>query len=130
MSADPEQIAGCKNGSCPKIFYSGARAAVQGAINTPLTRQMAAHGRAAVVEIPISVLVEAVDDLSNRGETGAPSLAGSGVVPLVSRVGDVVIVRGTSDTELTNKIEPGPGEAVVEVPVEALMAVHDELVVV
>lgn len=130
MSADPELVAGCKNGSCPKIFYSGTRAAVQGTVNTSSTRQVAAHGRAAVVEIPIAVLVEAVDELRKRGETVAPSGDGSGVVPLVRRVDDVVVVRGTRDTEFTNQIEPGSGEAVVEVSVGTLMVLHDELVVV
>jgi hypothetical protein len=131
MSADPELVAGCKNGSCPKIFfYLGTRAAVQGTVNTPSAREVVAHGRAAVVEIPIAVFVEAMDELRERGVTVVASEASSGVVPRVRRIGEVVVVRGTRDTELTNKIEPGPGEAVVEVPVGALMASHDELVVV
>ena len=131
MSADPELVAGCKNGSCPKVYRSGTRAAVQGTVDTLATRQIMAQGRETVVEIPVAVLEEALDELGkwSHGDAVPASATSPEGGPLVRRVGDVVIVRGEMGTELTERIKPGTGELVVEVPLWALV-LHDELVVV
>jgi hypothetical protein len=114
----PEQLSGCKNGPCPKIFRWGERAAVQGAECTERTVAVPVQRGQEVVEIPIEILTEALAELGAqvRGRGGAGASAG-----LVTVVGEHVVVRGDADTELTGQITPGAGEKVVEVPLSSLV---------
>lgn len=118
-----EQIAGCKNGSCPKIFRSGDRVAVQGAVDTERTRTVAPRDRCLVVEIPLAVLAE----LDGHPDLTTPA-AGS-LEPLAVLVDGAVVVRGYAGTELTGQIVPGAGERVVELPLEVLTALASTLAV-
>jgi hypothetical protein len=125
----PEQVAGCKNGPCPKIFTWGDRAAVQGDVGTELTALLSSDDHEDVVSIPIDILVEALHELGMHPnvETRSPA-----VVPLgrVMRVDDAIVVRGLASSDLTNQIVPGPGEAVVELPLDDLISASRELAVI
>lgn len=119
-----EQVAGCKNGSCPKIFRSGDRVAVQGVVDTARTRAVEPRPGCLTVEIPLAVLAE----LSERPDLTAPA-AGS-IGPLAVVVEDAVVVRGLAETDLTRRIVPGEGEYVVELPLAVLAALASTLAVV
>lgn len=55
------QIAGCKNGNCPKVFVRDNRVFVQG---TPdATGQFSPPANEAVVEIPLDILREAAKEV-------------------------------------------------------------------
>lgn len=56
------QVAGCRNGSCPKIFVAGDRAIVQGT-SRPKGRLDVPPGEA-LVEIPLDVLREALGEVA------------------------------------------------------------------
>jgi hypothetical protein len=124
-----DQLAGCKNGSCPKIFQVGDRVLVQGYLIADVEAADAGH-RQAVVAIPLGILAEAaltltgsLDDasLASRGDAGRGG-------PRVSSRGDRVVARGDAGTKLTRQLQPGPGEAVVEIPSVALAEAIRELV--
>ena len=56
-----EQIAGCKNGNCPKVFVRGGRVFIQGDIDN--TGDFVTPAGEAVVEIPLDVLQEAAREV-------------------------------------------------------------------
>ncbi len=53
------QVAGCKNGNCPKVYRDGDRIFVQGGV----TREFTTPEGEAVVEIPLGVLEEAAKEV-------------------------------------------------------------------
>lgn len=55
------QIAGCKNGNCPKVFVRNNRVFVQGMSDA--TGQFSPPAGEAVVEIPLDVLREAAREV-------------------------------------------------------------------
>ena len=123
------QLSGCKNGPCPKIFALGNRAAIQGDVGTELTALLPAGDHEGVVSIPSDILIEALGELRlHPNET----MVGPTAVPLdgVLRVNDVIVVRGLASSDLTNQIVPGPGEAVVELPLDDLISASRELAVI
>jgi hypothetical protein len=123
-----DQLAGCKNGSCPKIFQVGDRVLVQGDHITDLEAVDAGH-RQAVVEIPLGILAEAALALAgSQGASLAPRADSGRSGAPVSLRGDRVVARGDAETKLTRQLQPGPGEAVVEIPSVALAEAIRELV--
>lgn len=117
----PVQLSGCKNGPCPKIFRVDGLAAVQGSVETSSTRQFAVRTGWQVVEIPLDILVEAGEALDATVPATVTGTTGVSDEPwLVLQLGDLVVVRGRTNTDLTNQIVPGAGEAVVQIPVSLL----------
>lgn len=82
-----------------------------------------------VVSIPIDILVEALDELGLHPNAATEAHA---TAPLggVLRVNDMIVVRGLANSALTNQIVPGPGEAVVELPLDHLISASRELAVI
>lgn len=107
-----EQLAGCKNGSCPKIFRQGDRLAVQGDITSTSPE---VPGETTTVRIPRDILLEAAPALG-AGRWRAGGCTDDQVV----FAGRDVLVKGTMLTSLTRQITPGPGETVVEIPRQRL----------
>jgi hypothetical protein len=114
-SGEFQQLSGCKNGNCPKIYRKGDRAVVQG-LSRPAP--VAPHPRGEEVEIPMAVLLEAATALlvEVAGSDEAP-----GLDQHVAVLGDRVLVRGSVETDLTMLIPAPRGETVVEIPTAALV---------
>lgn len=55
------QVAGCKNGNCPKVYTSGDTVFVQGTVN--VSDRFRPTADETVVEIPLDILLEAAEEV-------------------------------------------------------------------
>lgn len=62
---DLRQVAGCKNGNCPKVFVQGDRAFVQGMTSADAAAFVTPAGEL-VVELPLDVLLEAAREVGAK----------------------------------------------------------------